>query len=155
MKIIFLDVDGVLNDAHTPDRAPGGYIGINSGMVAQLKRIIDCTDAKVVLVSTWKSEWDKNPENIKSADGKYLAECMRNAGIEIMDKTEDHISNRGEGIAKYLSTKTNVESWIVLDDDMFADYQKYGITPHLVRTSFGYGGLTQKHADQAIDKLNQ
>lgn len=154
LKAIFLDVDGVLNDAHTPDRAPGGFIGIDDGMVTQLKRIIDHTQAVVILTSTWKSEWEKNREE-STVDGKYLEDCLLKHEISILDKTTDHISNRGEGISNYLKDHPEIDNWVVLDDDIFYDYEKYGIMPHLVKTSFGYGGLSQAFANEAIYRLNQ
>lgn len=154
MKAIFLDVDGVLNDARTPDRAPGGFIGIDDSMVTQLKRIIDRTQAVVILTSTWKSEWEKNREE-STIDGKYLEDCLLKHGISILDKTTDHISNRGEGIVNYLKDHPEIDKWVVLDDDIFYDYEKYGIMPHLVKTNFGYGGLSQAFANEAIFRLNQ
>ena len=154
MKIIFLDVDGVLNDAFTKDRAPGGFIGLNHSMVSQLKRIIDATGAIVVLTSTWKDDWDPAGHD-STPDGKYLENVLKEHGITIADKTNDHISNRGEGISNYLASHTDVEAWIALDDDIFADYEKYGIMPHLIKTSFGYGGLSQAFANEAIYRLNK
>ena len=154
MKIIFLDVDGVLNDVCTPDRAPGGFIGINGYMVDNLKRIVDATDAKIVLVSTWKDDWEKDRE-LSSPDGRYLEDCINAKGLVIYDKTTDHISNRGEGIHNYLSGRADIESWVVLDDDVFADYEKYNIKPHLVQTRFSCGGLTIPLSVQAIEILNQ
>ena len=58
MKVIFLDIDGVLNYATTAARAPCGCIGIAEPAVRNLKKIIDATGAKIVLTSTWKSEWN-------------------------------------------------------------------------------------------------
>ena len=52
MKVIFLDVDGVLNDDYTADRSPAGFIGIDDGMVANLERIVRKTGAKIVLSSS-------------------------------------------------------------------------------------------------------
>ena len=62
MKVIFLDVDGVLNAAYTRERAPSGTIGLNPQMVRQLKRIVDATGAVAVLVSSWKKDWDIDPD---------------------------------------------------------------------------------------------
>ena len=60
LKIIFLDVDGVLNCKSTPDRCYG-YIGIEDEKVNHLKRIVEETSAKIVLISSWKEYWKKNP----------------------------------------------------------------------------------------------
>ena len=44
----------------------------------------------------------------------------------------------------------------MVDDEVFEDYEKYDIMSHLVKTSFydTNGGLTQRHVDMAIEKLN-
>ena len=152
-KVIFLDVDGVLNDGATEDRTPDGFIGLSDAMITNLERIVKETDAKVVLVSTWKSEWDQFPEN-RTPDGQYLDARLAQHNIVISDKTTDRVSNRGFGINRWLHAHPEVERWIVLDDDIFVDYACMGIMPHLIRTRYCYGGLTYELADQAIAKLN-
>lgn len=61
--IIFLDIDGVLNGVETEDgkRIPdfkGGFderaFGFSPDLVARLKRILDATDAKIVVSSSWR-----------------------------------------------------------------------------------------------------
>jgi hypothetical protein len=42
-----------------------------------------------------------------------------------------------------------------LDDEIFPDYEEYGIMPHLVKTSFYDGGLKEKHVELAIKILNK
>ena len=152
-KVIFLDVDGVLNDAATEDRTPDGFIGLSDAMISNLERIVKQTNAKVVLVSTWKSELDALEQN-RTPDGEYLDKHLKEHGIMISDKTIDRVSDRGNGIVTWLKTHPEVKSWIVLDDDVFFDYHHLGIMPHLIRTRYCYGGLTYELADQAIAKLN-
>lgn len=152
-KVIFLDVDGVLNDGATEDRTPDGFVGLNDAMISNLKRIVKETNAKIVLVSTWKSEWDEFPQN-RSVDGQYLDTRLTEHNIIISDKTVDRVSNRGYGIQNWLAKHPEVERWIVLDDDVFVDYAECGVMPNLVRTRYYYGGLTSDLADQAIAKLN-
>lgn len=152
-KVIFLDIDGVLNDGTTEDRTPDGFVGLNDAMISNLERIVKETDAKIVLVSTWKSEWDAFPQN-RSVDGQYLDTRLTEHNIIISDKTVDRVSNRGYGIQNWLAKHPEVERWIVLDDDVFVDYAECGVVPNLVRTRYYYGGLTSDLADQAIAKLN-
>ena len=57
MNVIFLDVDGVLNNAYTTDRIKG-YIGIDDNKVRLLKQIVDYFDAKIILSSTWRYDID-------------------------------------------------------------------------------------------------
>lgn len=151
-KVIFLDVDGVLNCCDTEARSPMGFIGIGDRQMKCLKKVVDSTGAKIVLTSTWKSEWDIDPKKCEE-DGAYLNSVFREYGLSIRDKTEDYVSDRGAGIVRYLKAHPEIASWVVLDDDIFGDYDEYGIMPHLVHTSFGYDGLTDSLADQAIELL--
>ena len=53
MKVIFLDIDGVLNTPSSESRC-GEYIGIDDEKVKKLKKIVEKTKAEIVLISTWK-----------------------------------------------------------------------------------------------------
>lgn len=154
MKIVFLDVDGVQNYAKTEARAPSGTLGIASAPVKQLRNIIKATGAFIVLTSTWKDEWDFDEEKC-SADGKYLVRKLDREGLHILDKTQDLIMNRGQGIQEWIQRHKGVDKWIVLDDDTFPDYELRGIMPHLIQTSFGDKGLTETLAQKAIAMLNE
>jgi len=152
-KVIFLDIDGVLNDVATEDRTPDGFVGLNDLMISNLERIVKETDAKIVLVSTWKVEWDKILSN-RTTDGEYLDARLADHNIVISDKTEDSVLNRGHGIVNWLSQHPEVERWVVLDDDVFYDYHTCGIMPHLINTHYHCGGLTEGLANEAISHLN-
>ena len=67
MKIIFLDIDGVLNCVTTKERIPGSklLLGMEDIKIRYLKEIVDRTDAKIVLTSTWKVDWFKDDKAIK------------------------------------------------------------------------------------------
>jgi len=153
MKVIFLDVDGVLNFAKSEARSPSGYIGIAEACVKRLRKIVDQTNAKVVLTSTWKKEWSMNLEEC-TPEGVYLTKKLVRHGIHILSKTTDGIVNRGEGIHNWLLQHDNVTNWIVLDDDIFSDYEQFQIYPHLVLTEFSTG-LQDEHVTQAIQLLNK
>lgn len=155
MKLIFLDVDGVLNCAQSTSRAPHGCIGVDEDKVALLREIVDATDATIILTSTWKQDWSRIPE-CRAPDGKYLDDMLFREKLVISSKTEDQVVDRGHGIIRFLERVgiSRVESWVVLDDDVFYDYEECGILPHLVQTSFGGGGLQRKHVLQAIRYLN-
>jgi HAD domain in Swiss Army Knife RNA repair proteins len=53
MKVIFLDIDGVLNCKKTPNPRRLPYI-VDRRLLSRFKRLIDRTGAKVVLSSTWR-----------------------------------------------------------------------------------------------------
>ena len=62
-KIIFLDVDGVLNNENTNARSPGGYVGVMDSKVKLLSKLVKETNADVVISSDWRL--------IKDADYQY------------------------------------------------------------------------------------
>lgn len=155
MKVIFLDIDGVLNAADdeyittgprkgkkaaTPPRVCG-YMGISNKKVERLARIVKATDAKIVLVSTWKKSYDRymkvvlgeaHLEDISPTHyhiGKYLHNKLSSQGLQIYDTTilydnyfdHAHIGLRGEGIKKWLAAHEtdNITNWIAIDDELF------------------------------------
>ena len=157
IKIIFLDVDGVLNCSSTKDLC-GCYKGIEDEKVSHLRKIIEVTDAKIVLVSSWKYHWYKDP-NLKDKQdesAKYLDAKLNSQGLFVMDKTEDESVYRGEGILEYLrclkSKGVKVDKFVILDDEVF-DYKETRLMKHLVQTSFSGGGLQEKHIFKAWEKL--
>lgn len=153
MKIIFLDVDGVLNAVHSQSRAPSGFLGVDNSKVKVLRELVDRTGAAIVLTSTWKRGWSRNKAML-SKDAEYLNRKLARAGLRIMDKTSDEMFDRGAGIARWIRAHQNiVEAWVVLDDDYFEDYAENGVDDHLVKTSFSGGGLMEKHIQQCVDVL--
>ena len=153
MKVIFLDIDGVMNYAETDARAPSGALGIATPPLKCLSRIVRETGARIVLTSTWKKEWSSDEEAC-SEDGKYLNRRLNRHGLHILDKTKDEIVDRGTGIEAWLATRPFVTDWIVLDDEVFPDYDSCGVLPHLIRTSFEAGGLNDRLAQQCIERLS-
>ena len=154
MRIVFLDVDGVLNHQGCKEKL-GGMYGVEDDLLDKLAEIIHSTEAQLVLTSSWKSFWDNQPINSKGIDpmARYLIERLRSRGLRLIDRTEERDPGlRGHGIKAWLRKVPGITSWIVLDDDVFPDYKECGITPRLVRTSFEHG-LTDKHVDKAIKLL--
>lgn len=152
MKIIFLDVDGVLNSNDTEDTFKG-FIGLDYSGIKLLREIVDATDAEIVLVSTWKLSWSKDGSRPDSL-GAYLDERLAQEGLVILDKTGGNMNLRGHGIIDWLSEHP-AGSWIVLDDEIFEDYEECGILSRLVKTDFYDGGLKEKHVEMAINLLNK
>lgn len=158
MKIIFLDVDGVLNCLSTKDRILSSY-GIEDKKVLLLKKIVDETKAKIVLVSTWKQFWYKKKENKIHQDvfANYLDKKLKKQGLHISAKTTDQFLNRGDGISLFLKNLKKISKkehdFIILDDEVF-DYEENGFLPNLIHTSVS-DGLTEEKAEQAILLLNK
>lgn len=149
-KVIFLDVNGVLNDSRTKPM----IIGIDKAHVRQLKQIVDATGAEIVLTSTWKNGWEPNRRSTQQPTpyGKYLANKLFNFKLKPIDKTTDNIIDRGTGIKTWLNHHPWVKNYVVIDDDVFRDYDEE-IFRHFVHTHFIHG-LTDGHVENAISILN-
>lgn len=152
MKVIFLDVDGVLNFDYSEARTPNGYIGVVDSKVSKLKNIIDKTGAYIILSSDWKQGWSKEDEEC-GIDAKYLNRKLNRKGLHIIDKTPDfRAENRGTEISEWLKNHT-VESYCVIDDIWFCDFSE-DILKHLILTDARYG-LTDEDVEKAIKILGE
>ena len=113
MKIIFCDVDGVLNNARTTGRSPGGYKGVSDELIRKLKRIVEKTDARIVLSSDWRLVKD---DPVHGKDYRYLTrKLLFVAGLKISDHTEDiSWSRRGKEIRKYLAVQSLAPRQVII-----------------------------------------
>ena len=155
MNVVFLDVDGVLNYDSCKEKF-NGYIGVDDALIERLARIVKSANAQIVLVSSWKELWleDMPPGEIHPM-AKYLLGKLRKQGLHLADRTEDDGWDRGKGIKKWIRhvSASNINNWVVLDDEVFKDYDSEGIIPHLVKTNY-FVGLTDEDVELAIKILN-
>ena len=153
MKVILLDVDGVLNCKGTEARC-GHYLGIDDDKVQHLRRIVEATGAVIVLVSTWKDYWEREHKEDQDPLANYLDRKLKTVGLRILDKTTDMDHDRGAGILRWMEGRP-VEAFVILDDGLF-DYAETGLLSHLVETTEGAddGGLQEEHVQRAIAILN-
>ncbi len=156
MKVIFLDIDGVLNsvmyDAERGDESRDTRIDMTR--VALLAEIVKRTGAEIVLSSTWRDDWDKDP-TVAGDDGKYIDKCLASYGLSIMDKTPelDYSDDRKDEIIAWLvAREERIDSFVVLDD-IGCGWGE--ISDRVVVTNpYGYG-LEQRHVNTAIFILNK
>ena len=149
MKIIFLDIDGVLNSRRY-DRLRSATDGnIDVSRLPLLKSIIDSTGAKIVLSSTWRAHWTPEPL-LCDPIGQELNRLFADYGIAIYDKTPAiSASDRAMEIRSWLqASPMPIESFVILDDI----WGGWGdLSPRLVRTSPMIGrGLEEKQVQEAI-----
>lgn len=150
MKIIFLDFDGVLN-AHKNIRAPTWaasrhpFIWIDKELVAKVAQIVEATQAKICISSTWRMEW--GAEGCKD----ILNYEYPGLGDNVIGETEVLSTLRGIEINKWLSDKPDVTRYVILDDngDMLADQLSF-----FVQTN-SYAGITDADVQKAIGILNE
>ncbi len=156
MKIIFLDIDGVLNCEGSRSHC-AGYRGIDDKKVETLAKIVKATGAEIVLISTWKDGWRKRDKAHQGILANYLDKKLKKQGLVVFDKTRDsdgeECFSRGEGISDYLENN-DVENYVILDDYQF-DYDSCSLTENYVKTDNYNGGLTEELAKKAIEILNR
>lgn len=143
MKVIFLDVDGVLNNnKDTIELTPGGWLGVSDILVERLQRVAAATDAKVVLTSTWK--------NADESELDYLYKKLNFCKPIAFTKENERRGSfyRGGGILDYITAHQNIEQFVIFDDYIF-DFEEQGLLDHFVWTN-EKEGLTEEKAQQAI-----
>lgn len=141
MKILFLDIDGVVNCSSTNFKTD--LWPIDRYMAFLVGKIVMQTDCKVVLSSSWRV----HPEGRETVE-KHVVPVLDVTCRSWYDRENDHHSTRGEEIQKWLDEHPEVTKYAILDDDSdMLPRQKH------FRTSWG-SGLTEKIAQEVIQYLN-
>lgn len=172
MKVIFLDVEGVLNTRETYERAYRLYghttmidLELDIFRLGYLKQIIDETDAKIVLSSSFRHFFVKENDKVlpTSLKGKRLYDNFKRYEIEIYDTTPITMGNREEQIKEWLLNRDDIESFVIIDDDVnnFDELYSNLIQTSTMRrnylTSFMKEsiGLCERHIPEVVDRLNK
>lgn len=153
MKVLFLDIDGVLNSHDFWKRCQElGIVPddkVDPLAVERLNRLVDATGAKIVVSSTWRLPyvWSKK---LSSLIGR-----IQKLGItgEIIGMTPDHCKAYGRGgeIQAWMDhCDEEIESFVILDDDSDMDH----LMGYLVQTKMT-DGLQDHHVETAIQILNK
>jgi hypothetical protein len=152
MKVIFLDVDGVLVHKDTIDRGRGEarswkYLKrIDDACIEELIRALEATHALVVVSSTWRI----NPEAMVALRKAFRIKGAPFRRSTVLDITPVLEHERSAEIQAWLNEHPDVESYVVLDDTPVEGHP-------LVHVAYGYekGGMKAEHADQIIQILGE
>lgn len=148
MKVIFLDIDGVLNNAHLLSTSCESWDCIGPHQVGRLNEILQATGARIVLSSAWRYKLD----TIEKIERRLQMAGMLPGRVEGRTVFSTKGSTRGVEIDQWLQEHQDVTSYVVLEDDWDTDPIPYD---RIVRTEFeGYGGLKFEHIAEAIEILN-
>lgn len=148
-KIVFLDVDGVLNNRTSMFLSTKGIhptakrtlYTMDVGCVRLFKFLLDETDSKFVISSSWRRNTVSESHRVFTA----LDWCgFTDAKKYCVGVTPRLAANRGVEIDWWLN-KNETEQFVVIDDDSFDIHQK----DHFVRTDHE-AGLTVKDVYKAI-----
>jgi len=147
MKIIFLDIDGVLNCKRTPNPRKFPFV-VDPILLRRFRQLLEKTGAQVVLSSNWRFD----PAGLFSAE---------HYGIPFIASAPDLEGQpRCNAILEWLRCHPDVERFIVIDDEddeldalpLFQPLRSTGLTDEIVEAAADYlNGKTDK--DMRRNKL--
>ena len=164
-KVVFLDIDGVLNtkwwytqmDRNTP-RDKYGY-AFDPKAVANLRKVVDETEAGIVISSSWKCMGLSQMEDMwdeRNLPGKVVGITPNSVSDELLVDTDidsmELFHIRGEEIKEWLTKHgKHVSHYVIIDDmdKMLPEQQS-----HFVQTNSEVG-ITEDDANKAIVILNK
>ena len=162
MRIVFLDVDGVLNTPSTECMTRTGHQFIDEDKITILKKITDTAEAAVVVSSGWcyggmLSAAGVHEGNFVS-DFNELIDKLQEFKVSIagrIDFKQGTPSGKGEGIRDWLVlNKDRIETFVVIDDQV----DKMGFSNEYNEILFKTDkntGITEEIANKAILKLTK
>lgn len=169
-NVIFLDFDGVLNAFYYPKQlADHGQVwrdrfGVLFApeCIAQLGRIIEATDAQIIISSSWKIPFEGETDETVLNSLKQMWEARQYPGRidgaipnltfqEILDMhcDGDFVCHKGFEIEQWLRQHPECTSYAILDDEEIV-LPKH--ESHFVRTD-KMVGLQEEDADRAVEIL--
>jgi hypothetical protein len=152
MKVIFLDIDGVLvtrnsikyqhlNHPDEPDTL------FSQKAVKNLNKLVRLTDAKIVISSTWRLFHSlSNLQEIFKKQG-INGEVISTTSVEKATVEED--IPRGKKIADWLEKYPDVEKYVIIDDDVDADCIQFH-PYNCVETSYKRGFSPEDRFNEAL-----
>lgn len=143
MRIIFLDVDGVLNSRESWNTTCVGESNkrIDPAMCARLIHLVAETGAKIVVSSTWRL-FDEHLLALKRGLYGFGLEMGTIIDETVSDRRGYH--GRGEEINDWV-TRHEVSAFVILDDD--EDMEPH--MDHLIKTTWEKG-LQDEHCEAAV-----
>lgn len=151
MKIVVLDIDGVLNSIDWMVFLDGKFDHPKNQMdpkaVERLNKITDATGAVILVCSTWRIILKKQSQ---------LERCLKAYGIKakvigatpiINDREPDR---RGREIQRWFSENEAPEQFVIIDDD--SDMGE--LSEHLIKTDVQHG-LQDEHVERIIEILGK
>lgn len=179
MKVIFLDIDGVLNcekafkDGYCRyvDWEGGHHMAFYPPSKVPLNKLIQETGAKIVISSTWRSsglEFMRNVWEQEDMKGEIISitphlyfegvneSVPRGCEIDkwLRDKGFRHV-NWSEEIQKHYVDKSGIESYVIIDDDSDMLYKQRNRFVHVEPSPRNKMGFTIDHYRKAVEMLNK
>lgn len=140
MKIIFLDIDGVLNNHN--NMCLGVALCPTKCVIMRL--LADVCEAKFVISSTWRLHNDcKKQLSMFGIPSTHIHEDWRT--------TTEHMPLRGAQIELWLKDHPEVTNYVIIDDE--SDMTEEQLEHHFVKTEF-IVGFTHREFMEAKEILD-
>jgi hypothetical protein len=157
MKVIFLDIDGVLVTRNSikyqylnfPDDTS---IRFSKNAVRNLNKLIRLTKAKIVISSTWRLFHSLEELQNIFMKQRIKGKIISTTSIERAPVEED--IPRGQKIADWLAQHPEVEKYVIIDDDVQADCIQFH-SVNCVETSYKRGFSPEDKFNEALAILNE
>ncbi|MCI7106389.1 MAG: HAD domain-containing protein [Agathobacter sp.] len=117
-RVIFLDVDGVLNTKADWKR----MYTLDSKCVSEFCHFAKRMQVDVVLTSSWRTGYSGG-DGTDSEPICRLTEMLAKEGVRIIGKTPDLGKRRAAEVERYLYYHPEVTEYIIIDDDP-AEFEK-------------------------------
>lgn len=185
MKLIFLDIDGVLNCENAYRSGECKYVSwiddsgeedhhqsFCSWSKVYLNQLIEETGAKIVISSTWRNsgiEFMRKVWEVEEMKGEIIGitpnfrSSIKGYGIprgcEIDYYLEHDLKfshiNWDSGIQQEYIEKSGVENYIIIDDDSDMLYGQRNHFVHVLPSPRNKEGFNQKYYKEALEKLSK
>ena len=156
MKVIFLDIDGVLNCATTTRRLDVcfEFNFVDTRKVLRLRDIVERTGTKLVLSSTWRLGADPKAFYLEREALRELAAEFRRVRCPLWFDVTPYLprAKRWQEINAWLLLHPEVEDYIIIDD--WGEDEFRPMMDHLVKCDARFG-LTKERAELAIQMLGE
>jgi histidinol phosphatase-like enzyme len=144
VKILFLDIDGVLNSEETLKKNTRGahefhgVVGIDPYLALLVNRIIEETGCEVVLSSSWRGSAHAHAY-IEMCIGHKLKDitprcCTGIRGVEIYRWIQENIPHTERDALKYAILDDDSDMLLWQKDNFFQTSFKTGITEEMSKT---------------------
>jgi hypothetical protein len=149
MKVLFLDIDGVMNSRQYIKRVDVDFDDPKHQMdpdaVIRLNSICSQTGASIVVTSTWRKAFTYYLDK--------LQDCIASYGIKapVIGMTADLVLDgysRTDEILCWLADHVDIDGYVVLDDEGI------NLPGHLVQTKFD-DGIQDHHVRMAVVILGE
>ena len=143
MKVIFLDIDGVVCLHKNRKNWDSSEVVFDAECCNRLKEIMRAPGSKLVLSSSWRL-FPESIAHVFSQFEPYGITADDFIGITPL------LGERGEEILQYLESHRNVDSFIAIDDEMY--YCEKFPYARLILTET-HSGITEVIRDLCIERL--